>query len=90
MTIWKKETASRPNLEYLRTEITELNLGVRSYNCLKRAGCNTVGDILRLIEADENGGGLLLSSGCDLPAGSPIANVHAMVKAAEDFAEAHK
>ena len=58
MTIWKKETANRPNLEYLRTEITELNLGVRSYNCLKRAGCNTVGDILRLIEADENGGGL--------------------------------
>ena len=40
--------------------------------------------------AYENGGGLLLSSGCDLPAGSPIANVHAMVRAAEDFAEAHK
>ena len=45
----------------------------------------------RLLElAYANGGGLLLSSGCDLPAGSPIENVHAMVRAAEDFAEAHK
>ncbi|MBQ1501565.1 MAG: hypothetical protein IIZ45_03005 [Firmicutes bacterium] len=45
----------------------------------------------RLLElAYNNGGGLLLSTGCDLPAGSPLANVHAMVKAAEDFAAAHK
>ncbi len=45
----------------------------------------------RLLELGyANGGGFLLSTGCDLPAGSPLANVHAMVKAAEDFAEAHK
>ena len=45
----------------------------------------------RLLElAHANGGGFVLSSGCDLPAGSPIENIHAMVKAAEDFAAAHK
>lgn len=32
-----------------------MNLSVRSYNCLKRAGCNTIGEIVKLIEADENG-----------------------------------
>ena len=37
-----------------------------------------------------NKGGLMLATGCDLPAGSPIENVHAMVKAAEDFAIQHK
>lgn len=36
-------------------EVSDLNLSVRSYNCLKRAGCNTVGDILSLIAEDENG-----------------------------------
>lgn len=36
-----------------------------------------------------NKGGLMLATGCDLPAGSPIENVHAMVKAAEDFAVQH-
>ena len=35
-------------------EIAELNLSVRSYNCLKRAGCDTVGQILGLLEEDEN------------------------------------
>ena len=45
----------------------------------------------RLLElAHANGGGLVLGTGCDLPAGSPIENIHAMVKAAEDFAAAHK
>ncbi|MDO4477861.1 MAG: uroporphyrinogen decarboxylase family protein [Lachnospiraceae bacterium] len=34
----------------------------------------------------ENGGGFLLSTGCDLPAGSPLANILAMRKAVEDFA----
>lgn len=35
--------------------IEELNLSVRSYNCLKRANCRTVGDVLRLAESRENG-----------------------------------
>lgn len=39
--------------------------------------------------AHGNKGGLMLATGCDLPAGSPIENVHAMVKAAEDFAAQH-
>lgn len=30
--------------------IYELDLSVRAFNCLKRGGCDTVGDILRLIE----------------------------------------
>ena len=39
--------------------------------------------------AFDNKGGLFLATGCDLPAGSPMENVHAMVKAAEDFAIEH-
>lgn len=35
--------------------IDELNLTVRSYNCLRRAGCSTVGDVLHLAESSENG-----------------------------------
>ena len=34
----------------LDADIVELNLSVRSYNCLKRAGCSKVGDILERIE----------------------------------------
>ena len=36
-------------------DVAELNLSVRSYNCLKRAGCNTVRDILALVSEDETG-----------------------------------
>ena len=55
MNIWKKEAPRESGSDYLRTEIAELNLSVRSYNCLKRAGCNTVGDILALLAEDEDG-----------------------------------
>ena len=57
MNIWKAEE-HKPELssEFHKVEITELNLSVRSYNCLKRAGCNTIGDILALM--DEEGQGL--------------------------------
>ena len=34
--------------------IEELELGVRSYNCLKRAGIQTVGDLLSKTEAELN------------------------------------
>ena len=56
MNIWKKEPENR-NLysELAETEISELNLSVRSYNCLRRAGCNTVGAVLQLIAEDTNG-----------------------------------
>ena len=36
--------------QLLDTDINMLNLSVRSFNCLKRAGWNTVGDILNNIE----------------------------------------
>ena len=34
--------------------IEELELGVRSYNCLKRAGVQTVGDLVRKSRAELN------------------------------------
>jgi DNA-directed RNA polymerase subunit alpha len=34
--------------------IEELELGVRSYNCLKRAGIQTVGDLLQKSESELN------------------------------------
>ena len=58
MNIWKTESREGElTPEFENTEITELNLSVRSYNCLRRAGCDTVGDILRVMD-DEEGGGL--------------------------------
>ncbi len=56
MSVWKKEADDRrAEDDFLNVGITELNLSVRSYNCLKRAGCDTIGDILALISDDENG-----------------------------------
>ena len=34
--------------------IEELELGVRSYNCLKRAGVQTVGDLVQKTESELN------------------------------------
>ena len=57
LNIWKQEEPKTPNLKGLRDiDISELNLSVRSFNCLKRAGCSTVGDILD--QMDEEGNGL--------------------------------
>ena len=56
MNIWKTETKTKiTSHEFLDMEISELNLSVRSYNCLKRAGCHTVRAILDLIAEDEGG-----------------------------------
>lgn len=55
--IWKvSENRHDAKETFLNTDITELNLGVRSFNCLKRAGCSTVGDVIRCM--GENGLGL--------------------------------
>ncbi len=35
--------------------IDELELSVRAYNCLRRAGCATVGDVLRFAEDSDKG-----------------------------------
>lgn len=37
--------------QFLETDINALNLSVRSYNCLRRAGWNTVGEILSHIDS---------------------------------------
>lgn len=55
LNIWKKEPERRSlSSELNEMEISELNLSVRSFNCLKRAGCDTVGQILAMLEEDEN------------------------------------
>lgn len=36
----------------LQTPIEKLQLSPRSHNCLKRAGINTVGDVVRMSEAE--------------------------------------
>ena len=54
--IWKKEEEKTENHNIFRNiDLAELNLSVRSYNCLRRANCNTVGDILDMMEEDGNG-----------------------------------
>ena len=56
LNIWKKEEPKTQNLKGLRdVDISEMNLSVRSFNCLKRANCNTVGDILALMDEEGNG-----------------------------------
>ena len=42
--------------ELLGRDLSELNLSVRSFNCLKRAGCSTVGDIVMLCSEDDGNG----------------------------------
>ena len=36
----------------MNIDITELNLGVRSFNCLKRANINTLGDLTEKSELE--------------------------------------
>ena len=56
LNIWKQEPISKVSSEaFMDADITELNLGVRSYNCLKRAGCNTIRDIFICMGADGQG-----------------------------------
>ena len=46
MNIWKQEEKKDQNLKALRDlELSDINLSVRSYNCLKRAGINTVAEL---------------------------------------------
>jgi DNA-directed RNA polymerase subunit alpha len=47
-------TASRPPNAMDDILIEELELGVRSYNCLKRAGIQTVGDLVSKTEGELN------------------------------------
>lgn len=56
LNIWKAEEKQNcSNDVFLNTEITDLSLTVRSFNCLKRANCNTVGDVLDCIGEEGQG-----------------------------------
>ena len=54
LNIWKKEeTKTAPAQAYLQSDLSELNLPLRAFHCLKRAGCSTVGDVISLMENDD-------------------------------------
>lgn len=56
MNIWRQEDRkAKETHDFENTGIEELNLSVRSYNCLKRAGCSTVADIMRVMGEDGDG-----------------------------------
>ena len=46
------EKDDKGNEKVLEMTIEELDLSVRSFNCLKRAGINTVGDLINKSEED--------------------------------------
>lgn len=51
--IWKDQPVKTSRNEYLDMDIVELGLSVRSYNCLRRASCNTVADVIQIMESDK-------------------------------------
>lgn len=54
--IWKEDNKSEQSQNmFLDTDITELNLSVRPFNCLKRANCHTIGDVLDFMGDDGQG-----------------------------------
>ena len=58
MSIWREnpeKTKHHNHNEFRNIKIEDLNLSVRSFNSLKRAGCCSVGDILDVME-DEGAG----------------------------------
>ena len=56
LNIWKTvETKNNSDQMFLNAEITELNLSVRSFNCLKRANCNTIRDIMNCMGEEGQG-----------------------------------
>ena len=56
MNIWREAPEKKRNRSnYRDIKIEELELSVRSYNCLKRGGCHTVGDILDAMGEEGDG-----------------------------------
>ena len=53
--IWKTEEDRPARIEDYSGDIDELNLSVRSFNCLKRAGCHKISDVLQILAEDEDG-----------------------------------
>ena len=55
LNIWKDDTTQNNNNDFSQIDITEMELSVRSFNCLRRAGCQTVGDIMKRLDENEQG-----------------------------------
>lgn len=56
LNIWKQQEPKGFNSsEFEEMDIADLNLSVRSFNSLKRAGCDTVGDVLRVMGEEGEG-----------------------------------
>ena len=56
LNIWKTVEKTQDNDDlFMQADIVELNLGVRSFNCLKRAGCNTIKDVYACFGEDGTG-----------------------------------
>ena len=58
MNIWREapeKTKNSSRVDDRNIKIEELELSTRSFNCLKRGGCHTVGDILDVMGEDGNG-----------------------------------
>ena len=58
MNIWRETQEKKENRNRVgdrNIKIEELELSVRSFNSLKRGGCDTVGDILDLLDEEGNG-----------------------------------
>jgi hypothetical protein len=56
LNIWKQqEPKGNSTAEFEEMEIADLGLSVRSFNSLKRAGCDTVGDVLRVMGEEGEG-----------------------------------
>ncbi len=56
LNIWKQDEDDKGSGEaFMDAELAELNLSVRSYNCLKRMGCHTIRDIFSRMGEDGNG-----------------------------------
>ena len=52
MLVEEEPEAPQPGGEMANLLIEELELGVRSYNCLKRVGVETIGDLISKSEDD--------------------------------------
>lgn len=58
MSIWREapeKMTNRSRNDFRSIRIEDLELSVRSFNSLKRGGCNTVGDIQDLLDEEGNG-----------------------------------
>ncbi len=55
LNIWKDEDTRNDSNDFSQIDITEMELSVRSFNCLRRAGCQTVGDIMKRLDENEQG-----------------------------------